>query len=149
MYMKLQTFSPTSLPSKTHTLQKSARLSYHPLNSKKHNHEHWNGWHPIPLSFSYTSHVNMLDWVNKCIEPPKILVSWMEWAFFVGDRERENIAVTMEWDGLHFGGGIRLIYRICESFRCRAFYVAWTQEYMDKKKTKKKELQNKERKKKK
>lgn len=71
--------------------------------------------------------------------------SWMEWAFFVGDMERENIVVTMVWGD---GGGIRLIYRICESFRCRAFYVAWTQEYMDKKKTKKKELQNKEKKKK-
>lgn len=48
-----------------------------PPNSKKHTMSTENGWHTIPLSFSYTSHVNMLDWVNKCIEPPKILV--VEW----------------------------------------------------------------------
>jgi len=42
----------------------------------------------------------------QCIEPPKILVVGMEWAFFfVGDMERENIVVTMEWgDGLHSVG---------------------------------------------
>lgn len=85
--------------------EKSARLSYHPHPSQfqKTHHEHWK-WmaHHTTFFFLYVTrkYVGLGEQMHRA---SKNTGSWMEWAFFfVGDMERENIVVTMEWEWVAF-----------------------------------------------
>lgn len=104
LYMKLQTFSPTSLPSKNPYSTKIRTSLIPPSQFQKHTMStlKWMVSHTT-FFFLYVTrkYVGLGEQMHRA---SKNTGSWMEWAFFVGDMERENIAVTMEWDGLHFRG---------------------------------------------